>query len=143
MQREDAKEPRVANLVLALAAGAYIAGSHGTMSFATKFNHHYMLIIDPPATGPTYYVFTQVGFTGQYLSPYLQDLALAAFDDFILQDASSISRWLACNVKPSVPGYDYGTVAEDLLAWLARHGLIKQDEHGGWYRKVKDHDRNA
>ena len=101
-----------------------------------------MMQLVPLGSIPLHYVFQQVGFTGQYLSKYLQDLALAAFDNFSLQDASSISHWLACNVTPSVPGYDYGTVAEDLLAMLARHGLIKKDEVG-WYRRVKDRERDA
>ena len=129
-QREDEKEPRAA-IAIALAAGAY-----STQGFANAINWHHMMQLVPLGSIPLHYVFQQQGFGGaQYLSKYLQDLALAAFDTFALQDASSISRWLAGNVKPSVPGYDYGTVAEDLLAVLARQGLIEKDEHG-WYRRV-------
>jgi hypothetical protein len=73
----------------------------------------------------------------------LQDFALAAFDDREVQDASSMSYWLAGSVIVGSRGQKaYRTVAEDLLGVLTQRGLIEKDEHG-WYHRVKDHERDA
>ena len=135
---DDGEPPREGArqvITIALASGTY-----GIQGGANTFNKHWVCVMTWgwPLGPPVQYFFTQTGFgSGQYGSKHpLQDLALAAFDNFNTQDASSMSYWLACSVKPSVPGYDYGTVAEDLLAVLARQGLIEKDEHG-WYRRVR------
>jgi hypothetical protein len=56
MQREDEKEPRGANLVIALTAGSY-----STQGFQLALNYHYVMqLVFGPVT--YHYVFQQVGF---------------------------------------------------------------------------------
>jgi hypothetical protein len=58
MQREeDDKEARGANLVIALAAGAY-----NTQGFPAAVNAHYHMPMAFPGTVVLNYVFKQVGF---------------------------------------------------------------------------------
>jgi hypothetical protein len=56
MQRDE-KEPRGANLVIALTAGAY-----ATQGFQLAVNIHYMMQLVPLGSIPLHYVFWQDGF---------------------------------------------------------------------------------
>jgi hypothetical protein len=155
-------------LVIALAAGTY-----GTQGFANAINWHHMMQLVPLGSIPLHYVFQQVGFDTSGLretarkdaSPPmpnpeeirsinfaehgfkhpLQDFALAAFDDHDVHDASSMSYRLAGSAIMESRGQKaYRTVAEDLLSVLEQQGLIEKDDHGyGWYRRVKDDERDA
>ena len=57
MQREDQKEARGANLVIALTAGAY-----STSGFDVSLSAHYLMQLAFPGTVIYHYVFKQVGF---------------------------------------------------------------------------------
>jgi hypothetical protein len=54
MQREDEKEPRGTNLVIALGSGSY-----STQGFQVTFNKHWVCTM---TYGPVAYYFRQIGF---------------------------------------------------------------------------------
>jgi hypothetical protein len=138
MQREDEKEAELRAgarqaIVMALTTGAYTCQAN-----ANALNKHWNCVMTWgwPLGPPVQYFFTQTGFGSGQLVKHpkhpLQDFALAAFDSFGAQDASSLAEWLARGVTD---GSDR-TVAEDLLGVLTRQGLVEKDEHG-WYRRVR------